>query len=1006
MLINVFYELFDHNRYKHKIQNQYQGPSYFNTKNHFWYKLNQDNCHKDNIEYFICKKLTEKFLNYKETNSDYDNRFYNSFDHTKYYLKNSDLKTLNHFQEKKKCWDHFQSRGWMENRIDCFNNVSFLKDYIDLRQNIIFIIYYSLFDYIKYKRDKINLDSKKNLSKRYCWDHFQNHALENPNDNYFKFSLLKLQYSERRKIHKLDFIPNQNITIDCFNLIKFLKKNFQLNDIEAYLSKDLFSPGGYLKDMKGILIENGYTVFDINCNINDEETHTVSNLEILPIFYKNMAKDLSQLDNSSLKKHYHEKGKYENYRTNKFQYFNKYFYKYANPDLTYTNYNDLYNHYCRYGYDEKRRSSIQNYNLYTIKDNGSLINEDYLNDFVFRFGFNQYEKKFNVSVVKDYNLVPILFYSDNKNFQNFFNIDDTVSDNMKFIYESFFHIFNCLTKKNWKYLIYTNERLDIKNILLSNNKIIIYNIKKVTRPYFIINNLSNDSDNYITTHLKHFIPKLTFHKIDIPILYDRNMSYVLTINDEKYKKFTERAKNIHINYKKFTGINKKVLNNLTTKRPLGHLCCLLGHYLILKNNYSGNHILIMEDDNDFVEDFNYKWSIIKSYLDKNDNDWDIFNGNLVLPAFISKCTIVNQSVNIINYTNNSKTNFIYYNKHIIPKFIHNVENILFQINYRNQNWIIDRFLNVFNLVTSVPFISREVEGNLSEIDNQISNYQSLSKRCQKQLIDIINITIYQPKIYLLVHFFNNKMLHEFVEKINNFIDINPSYDIKVIMNLVENSSCYLKDSIIKNIKNITINIIKNVSDPYSMLLMIKNLNVTDNDLIIYIHTKTNDVIRSNLMNILSIKLNDTIFNNDAFFTQKYFSSYKQSNIREAHNSYYIQEICRITGKEYVDEFLYYPITFFAYKAQFLRCIFKNVDKLISMCSFKEKICENWLKIMNNENNYKIYNVKMEQGFENNYFSSLIHKKIKGIPNGCFEHGLERFIGGILLKEVDHVYNFV
>ena len=250
------------------------------------------------------------------------------------------------------------------------------------------------------------------------------------------------------------------------------------------------------------------------------------------------------------------------------------------------------------------------------------------------------------------------------------------------------------------------------------------------------------------------------------------------------------------------------------------------------------------------------------------------------------------------------------------------------------------------------------------------------------------------------------MLNEFMNKINKFLDINPSYEIKVIMNLVKDSTCYLKDFLINKIKNITINIIDNVSDPYSMLLMIKNLNVCEDDLIIYIHTKTNDVIRKDLMNILSIKFDNTTFKNDAFFTKRYFSSYNQSDPRERHNSYYIQEICRITGKEYVDEFLYYPITFFAYKAKFLRCIFKNADKLISMCSFKEKICENWLKIMNDENNYKIYNVKKQKGFENNYFSSLIHKKIKGIPNGCFEHGLERFLGGILLKEVDHVYNFV
>tara|TARA_B100001057_G_scaffold37914_1_gene34206 strand:- start:35 stop:601 length:567 start_codon:yes stop_codon:yes gene_type:complete len=188
--------------------------------------------------------------------------------------------------------------------------------------------------------------------------------------------------------------------------------------------------------------------------------------------------------------------------------------------------------------------------------------------------------------------------------------------------------------------------------------------------------------------------------------------------------------------------------------------------------------------------------------------------------------------------------------------------------------------------------------------------------------------------------------------------------------------------------------------------MLKGLsNINGDDLIIYIHTKTNNVIRKNIMKVLSIKLDNQIIKNDAFFTNKYYSLCNDKIIKEKHNFYYIKEICKITDKKYYEHFKYYPISFFAYKARFIDCIFKNIDKLISMCSFKHKKCSNWLKLMNDKDNYKIYGIKKIY-FKNNYFSTMIHEKNLGIPNGCFEHGLERFIGGILLKDVKHIYNFI
>lgn len=764
--------------------------------------------------------------------------------------------------------------------------------------------------------------------------------------------------------------------------------------------------------LKNILIENSYDVQDISNDINNETIEIANKLDILPEFYKNVNKDLSKLDNSSLRNHYNKHGKYEKNRISKFQYFNKYFYLYLYIDLQNKSqeYTFLYNHYCRFGNIENRRVSIGSYNLHSLTNKGPIIDNEYLKNFICKFGFEQYEEKYSISLHMNDNVLPILFYGDVYNFQNYFIENNSLLDNCQFLYDTFYDIFTNIKDKDWKYLIYTNEKFYIKDILFSNNRNIVYNIDKVDNPYVIITNLKNNSNNYITTHKRHFIPSLKFCKVNVPLLNDSTQAYILTINNEKYRNFEKRAKNINMHFIKFMGVNKSILKNIQINRNLGHVCCLLGHYLILKKYYSGNNILIMEDDNDFVEDFNDKWNKIKSYLDSNLNEWDIFNGNLVLPGYVSKCTNINDSLNIINFTNNSKTNFIYYNKSIIPKFMKNVENIIFQINSNNQDWIIDRFFNIFNLVTSVPFITKEVDDNVSEIDNCVSNYNSLTTNCEKQLLDIINYETnkmneeYKNNIYLLVHFYNKDFKDEFIEKINTFISINSSYKINIIMNLVKDSSCHLKDCMIDNINNINVNIIENVSDQYSLLLMLKNLNVNENDLIIYIHTKTNKVIRDDLMRILSVKFNDRILNNDAFFTGKYISLCHRKDVKEQHNFHYLKEICDITGKQYTERFEYYPITFFAYKAKYIDCIFKNVDKLINMCSFKDKECNNWLNLMNDENNYNIYNIK-KINYTNNYFSTMINKGEKGIPNGCFEHGIERFIGGILLKDVNHVYNF-
>ena len=66
MLIDIYYELFDYNKYKHENRIEYQSLSYLQVKNHFWEKLNK--CHNDNdkVNYFICKNLSDEFIDFKK----------------------------------------------------------------------------------------------------------------------------------------------------------------------------------------------------------------------------------------------------------------------------------------------------------------------------------------------------------------------------------------------------------------------------------------------------------------------------------------------------------------------------------------------------------------------------------------------------------------------------------------------------------------------------------------------------------------------------------------------------------------------------------------------------------------------------------------------------------------------------------------------------------------------------------------------------------------------------
>ena len=205
---SIFIELFDHKSYKNK-NIDLQSPS-FNDRFHCFNHYINNGIKENRPSGFPNKDLTNKCIDYYSQNLDNSNKFYQSFNSSKYYNQHSDLKARMAFQNNKKlCWNHFVFYGWTENRLNCFNNPNLLQEYINLRKSLDYVIYFSLFDDIKYKNDNPQID--KNPNKQNYWDHFQRRGYNlKYNKNYFKYEFLKDRYIEKRKVRKLVMLPDNN----------------------------------------------------------------------------------------------------------------------------------------------------------------------------------------------------------------------------------------------------------------------------------------------------------------------------------------------------------------------------------------------------------------------------------------------------------------------------------------------------------------------------------------------------------------------------------------------------------------------------------------------------------------------------------------------------------------------------------------------------------------------------------------------------------------------------
>ncbi len=473
---------------------------------------------------------------------------------------------------------------------------------------------------------------------------------------------------------------------------------------------------------------------------------------------------------------------------------NKFFNLSINTKIDYTNYN--FNDNMKFNY---AKYPIEKYNF--IKDFDKFM--------------NLIKKKYNINHKLAQNTIMVLYYSEYFNSTNFLldeynNVNKIKTFNSYAVLEL---IFRALKNIKWDYLVYTEDDIIIEDVLFINNIFTIYKIKPVISNYCIfINNsnniLPNDCGNtiWITTHQKLFINniyKVTPKYIEIIPLKYKNTAYVLTINNDKYNNFIANAQNININFIKFYGINK---NDLSINHVKGHLACLFGHYMILKTYFKSENILIIEDDNNFTDNFNKRWDIIKSYLDSNPDEWDIFNGNTAYTIYPYDMIVINDE-KLIKFTNNTKTNFIYYNKKIIPRFIEYFETFYYKLmnNKLNNDWVIDRFLRVFKCVTSIPFLTNEIKGSISSINGCEQKYNTFTTTSENDINKIIN-NLYNNTIYVILSGgFGNQLFMLF-----NAISLSVKYGKKLFI--------YYDQKYADNCKND--NIIRNPSYEYNIFKLI------------------------------------------------------------------------------------------------------------------------------------------------------------------------------------------
>jgi GDP-L-fucose synthase len=197
---------------------------------------------------------------------------------------------------------------------------------------------------------------------------------------------------------------------------------------------------------------------------------------------------------------------------------------------------------------------------------------------------------------------------------------------------------------------------------------------------------------------------------------------------EKYKETIEE-----LNKLSFVNYNLKIQRFPAIKSEKGWIGCALSHIEILKNAKENNYdqVIVVEDDNIFIESQIIHIEKIFDWLFSNKEKWEIYMGNQTFSDVKEVYSFKNGFVHSIGKT----TNFMIYQNIVYDPIINHEKLYLREITQsseKRQVNPIDRIIRNRLLVTRYPFITSQRD-NYSDIEDKKVSYTKKIRQSEKNI---------------------------------------------------------------------------------------------------------------------------------------------------------------------------------------------------------------------------------------------------------------------------------
>ncbi len=188
---------------------------------------------------------------------------------------------------------------------------------------------------------------------------------------------------------------------------------------------------------------------------------------------------------------------------------------------------------------------------------------------------------------------------------------------------------------------------------------------------------------------------------------------IYVINLKKRNDRMERITNL---FKEFININ--MIRIEAVEEDEGWIGCAKSHIKCIKLAKDNNlpYIIVIEDDCEFVEDFENKLKLIINYLEQHFDLWDIFLGgvsNVWKCDFLHTFSDYNSKFSLVSILKGKCAHFVIYNKSIYD----------FYLNLPINQPIDKVWYNNAKCLVSVPFIAKQIV-SYSDIEKRETNYYS------------------------------------------------------------------------------------------------------------------------------------------------------------------------------------------------------------------------------------------------------------------------------------------